>query len=465
MANRRPARTSRWAAVVLAAGKGLRMRSQTPKVLHQVCGQPMALYPVQAARDAGIRRVAAVVGHGTEAVRATLGSAVDYVEQRQQRGTGHALLQARRLLQDTTDHLLVLSGDVPLVRAETLQRLMVAHSAGKAVITFLTATGGPTEGLGRVVRDSKGQVRAIVEETDATPRQRDIPEINSGVYCFDAAWLWPNLAALKPSAPGEIYLVDLVARAAREGATVRTQPADFQEVIGVNDRVDLAQAEATLRQRIRERWMRAGVTMIDPSSTFIDAGVELGQDVLLQPFTILSGTTRIGPACVIGPGATISNSAVGARCVIGGSVLEDATVEDEVTIGPFCHLRHGAYLERGVHLGNYVEVKESRLGRGTVSGHFSYIGDAAIGRKVNVGAGTITCNYDGKRKHPTYIEDEALIGSDTMLVAPVRLGRGSKTGAGAVVTRDVPPGATVVGVPARPLVKSGSAARRRGRQA
>ncbi|MSQ26070.1 MAG: UDP-N-acetylglucosamine diphosphorylase/glucosamine-1-phosphate N-acetyltransferase [Dehalococcoidia bacterium] len=447
---------SGWAALVLAAGRGTRMRSSRHKVLHELCGAPMASHVVAAAAEAGVETIAMVVGYQAQAVREALGDGLLYVEQRQQRGTGHAVLQAKAALGRRAKHLLVMNGDVPLVRPETVRALMQAHADGNAAVTMLTVSGGAVEGLGRVRRDGHGRVSAVVEEAALTAGERTITEVNAGVYCFDAAWLWPALAKLRPSVTGEIYLTGLVRLAYGDRCpAVTVQARDASEGLGVDTRLRLAEAEQVLRGRIRRRWMLEGVTLHDPATIYIDAGVEIGQDTVVHPNTFLLGTSRIGEACEIGPGTVLRNSTLGKGCRVVASVIEDSTLEDGVDAGPFSHLRQGAYLEAGVHIGNYVEIKQSRMGKGAKSGHFSYIGDATVGRRANIGAGTITCNFDGVHKHQTVIGDDALIGSDTMLVAPVKVGRGAKTGAGAVVIRDVPAGATVVGVPARPVSSSG----------
>jgi bifunctional UDP-N-acetylglucosamine pyrophosphorylase/glucosamine-1-phosphate N-acetyltransferase len=300
------------------------------------------------------------------------------------------------------------------------------------------------------VRDAAGRVIAIVEEDQATPEQRAICELNAGVYCFDGAWLWPHLAALPVSPRGEYFLTDTVAQAVAEGRTVEAVAAEgVEEVMGVNTRVQLAMAEQALRQRVRQRLMLAGVTMMDPASVFVDATVEVGPDTVILPNCLLEGATRIGSDCVIGPGSRVVDSTIGQDCQIVNSVVEGSVIGDGVHVGPFSHLRRGAVLRSGVHVGNFAEIKNSAVGAGSHVGHFSYLGDAALGERVNVGAGTITCNYDGRRKNATTIGDDVLLGSDTLLVAPVRVGRGARTGAGAVITHDVPDGALVTGVPGR----------------
>lgn len=469
-----------WTVIVLAAGKGTRMKSKRPKVLHELCGQPMTAHVIAAAKAAGVSRIVVVVGTGAEEVRAALGTGYAYAEQLEQKGTGHAVLQARDLLPSLPSDpsplplvpggkagigvpILVLNGDLPLVTEESLRRLMKCHEEHGAVMTFLTAHNPDSEGLGRIVRDASDKAVGIIEWAQATEAQRRGTEINVGAYCFDQSWLWPALAQVKPSTSGEVYLTDLVESAHAAGRVVETVAVvGLAEAMGVDTRLRLSQAEAVMRQRIREHWMREGVTLVDPQSILIDAGAQIGQDTVIQPQTIVRGATIIGEDCVIGPWTVVADSTIGNGCKVFGSVMEGATLEDHVEVGPFSHLRPEAYLERGVHVGNYVEIKKSRLGQDTKSGHFSYIGDATIGRNVNIGAGTITCNFDGVNKLPTTIEDDVFVGCDTMLVAPVRMGARSKTGAGAVVIRDVPPDTVVVGVPAKPLSKKPEATPRAG---
>ncbi|MBI4300750.1 MAG: bifunctional UDP-N-acetylglucosamine diphosphorylase/glucosamine-1-phosphate N-acetyltransferase GlmU [Chloroflexi bacterium] len=439
-----------WVAVILAGGKGVRMRSRLPKVLHPVAGQPMVAHVVNALEGLELSRRLVVLGPQTQAVREQLGDGLSYALQPEPLGTGHALLCARDALDGKVDSLLVLAGDVPLLRAETIRALVERHVSSRAIITMLTARTQQTDGLGRVVRDGAGRVTAIVEEREATPAQRQIDEINSGIYCFQASWLWPNLAKLSKSPSGEFYLTDLVQMAVESGQGVESvEASSFQEVMGVNNRIQLAQAEAAMRQRVRERLMLSGVTIIDPLSTFIDASVEIGEDTVIYPNTTIQGRTVIGEGCRIGPGSIIIDSQIGDDCRILASVVEGSVLEEHVEMGPFCHIRPESHLGKRVHLGNFGEVKKSRLGPGVQMGHFSYIGDAQIGANVNIGAGTITCNYDGVRKNPTFIGDDAFIGSDSMLVAPLRIGARAITGAGSVVNKDVPDDMLAVGVPAR----------------
>ncbi len=456
-----------YAPVVLAAGKGTRMRSALPKVLHQLAGMPLlahvlaaldaipstsAFEPLQGTLFAHLPIV--VLGHEAGQVRQVFGDRCLYALQEEQLGTGHAVLSAKSVvnkLEPLPDIVLVCYGDTPLISSEVLAALIAEHVARKATVTFLTAIAEKPSDFGRIVRDSEGQVQAIVEMKRASEEQKRINEVNSGVYCFERRWLWAALEKLPKNPSGEYYLTDLVAVASREGRTVATVRGSFDETIGINDRVQLAEAERILRHRILERHMYAGVTIIDPATTYIDAEVEIGQDTIILPGTMITGKTRIGMACRIGPGTTIFQSTLGNECVVRNSALEEATLEDGVTIGPFSHCRPGAYLARNVRMGNFAEVKNSYIGAETDMHHFSYMGDATVGEHVNIGAGTITCNYDGVRKNRTTIGEGAFIGSDTMLVAPVTVGEHAKTGAGAVVNRDVPPWALVAGVPARLL--------------
>ncbi|PKO23051.1 MAG: UDP-N-acetylglucosamine diphosphorylase/glucosamine-1-phosphate N-acetyltransferase [Chloroflexi bacterium HGW-Chloroflexi-1] len=440
----------RLTAVILAAGQGTRMKSTTPKVLHPLAGQPLVSYAVDTAtRVTGVAPVL-VVGHGSERVRAALGDRARYVMQAEQLGTGHAVLQARELLLGQADAVLVTYADMPLLTEQTLRQMVEAHSRSASALTILTVVNEDPHGFGRVVRDAAGRVQAVVEEAVCTPEQRAIRELNAGVYCFDAIWLWENLPRVPLSPKGEYYLTDMVGLAIAQGRPVNAVLcADESELLGINTRVHLAEAEAALRSRINRYWMEAGVTLLNPATTCIDATVTIGQDTTIWPNTYLLGRTVIGSGCRIGPGSMVQDCQIGDDCAVTLSVLEHAVMEDDSNIGPFGHLRKGARLCRGAHMGNFGEMKSSTLGPGSKMGHFSYLGDAQIGANVNIGAGTITCNFDGVHKHATVIEDDVFIGSDSMLVAPVRIGQGARTGAGSVVTHDVPAGAVVYGVPAR----------------
>ena len=449
-------------AVILAAGQGTRMRSSTPKVLHSLLGQPMVWYALTAAKQVTGSKPVLVIGYGGESVRRTVGEAAQFVLQEPQLGTGHAVQQAKMLLQGNTDLILVTSADMPLLSAETLERLIRSHQAGQTSaehanpITMLTVMADDPRGFGRVIRDPNGEIEAIVEEAHATPEQLAIKELNAGAYCFNADWLWEALEQISPSPKGEYYLTDLVGIAIDQRLPVRALVVeDSSEAIGINNRVHLAEAETILRRRVNQELMLSGVTIIDPHSAYIEAGVVIGADTIIWPNTYLYGDTKIGQGCILGPNTILRDTHVGDQCQIFASVIENAFLEEKVDVGPFAHVRKGSHLARGVHMGNFGEIKNSYLGSGTKMGHFSYIGDANIGTQVNIGAGTITCNFDGQRKHPTEIGEGVFVGSDTMLVAPVKLGNGARTGAGSVVTKDVPANTLVVGMPARAIRKIG----------
>jgi bifunctional UDP-N-acetylglucosamine pyrophosphorylase/glucosamine-1-phosphate N-acetyltransferase len=441
--------------VLLAAGLGTRMKSKQPKVLHPVCGQPMLAYSLDAVRQACTEKPVVVIGHAAGAVREYVGDAARCVVQDPQLGTGHAVLQAEALLKDASDLVLVSYADMPLLRSDTLASLVEAQQHNPGPLTILTVLAPDPRGFGRVVRGADGNVQAIVEEAAATPEQLSIHELNVGAYCFRGEWLWKALHRIPVSKKGEYYLTDTVELAVKEGLPVGAiLTDDLDEIIGINTRLHLAEAEAAMRRRINTGHMLAGVTFIDPQAAYIQVGVTIGKDTVIWPGTCLEGRTTIGEGCVIGPETVVRDSIIGDHCRVFKSVVEGAWVDQDVDMGPYAHLRKGARLGRGVHLGNFGEVKDSTLGPGTKMGHFSYIGNANIGRQVNIGAGTITCNYDGELKHPTEIGDETFIGSDTMLVAPLKIGKRARTGAGAVVTRDVPDDTLVVGVPARPVKKT-----------
>jgi bifunctional UDP-N-acetylglucosamine pyrophosphorylase/glucosamine-1-phosphate N-acetyltransferase len=442
---------SELAAVILAAGQGTRLESVLPKVLHVVGGIPMVLWSVQSARALGADPIALVVGYGADQVRQVAGDAVLYAEQAQRLGTGHAALQAKALLQGRAQSVVVLYGDMPTLRAETLQRLVALHQARKPAMTMLSVLSDDSMGFGRVVRNAGGDVHAIVEEAVAPPEVLALRELNCGVYCFDADWLWRRLPDVPVTQPrGEYYLTDMVGLAVADGLPVQVLTINaVDEVQGINTRVHLAQAERILRERINERWMLEGVTLIDPASTYIEATVQIGRDTIIYPNTVLQGRTVIGQRAVLGPNTLICASRIGDDCRVLMAVVEEALMDNGSNIGPYGHLRKGAHLGEGVHMGNFGEVKDSYLAPGVKMGHFSYVGNAQVGQGTNIGAGAITCNYDGEHKHPTTIGEQVFIGSGTMLVAPVVLGRRARTGAGAVVTHDVPDDTLVYGVPAR----------------
>ncbi len=439
------------AIVILAAGQGVRMKSSLPKVLHPLAGKPLIRHVLETARQLTDQPPVVVIGHGGDQVQAVVGNDGTCVRQEQQLGTAHAVMTARSLLAGTADLVLVMNSDMPLLTARTLQSLMRAQAENRGPISMRTLLSADSRGFGRVVRDGRGMVQAIIEEAHATPEQLAIRELNAGVYCFRAEWLWQALERIPLSPKGEYYLTDTVGLAAEEGLPIEVSIVDDPaEALGINTRVHLAEAETHLRQRINRRWMLAGVTILDPATTYIEADVTIGADTVLYPNTHLRGNTTIGSHCRIGPNSILEDTRVGDHCLVLASVTEGAILEEGVSMGPYGHLRKGAHLGAGVHMGNFGEVKSSYLGPNTKMGHFSYIGDAQIGANVNIGAGTITCNFDGEHKHPTEIGDDVFIGSDTMLVAPLKIGDRARTGAGSVVTHDVPADTIVVGVPARP---------------
>jgi len=441
-------------AIILAAGQGKRMRSALPKVLHPLLGRPMISYSLEVNQRVSGTKPVIIVGHGAEAIQKALGEAAQFVVQEPQLGTGHAVQQAEAVLAGQADVVLVTFGDMPLLTEETLRRVVETQQANSGPVTMVSLIAEDPRGFGRVVRGKDGKVKAIVEEAQATPEQMAIRELNASVYCFSAGWLWGALKRVPLSPKGEYYLTDVVGIAVAEGQAVQALTLDNpEEAIGINTRVHLAEAEALLRKRVNTAWMLAGVSLVDPASTYIEPGVTIGQDTVVWPNTYLQGNTIVGEGCILGPDAVVRDTRLGNHCNVFASVLEGAILEDHVEIGPFGHLRKGAHLAEGVHMGNFGEVKNSYLGPGTKMGHFSYLGDATIGEDVNIGAGTITCNFDGEKKSPTVIGADAFIGSDTMLVAPVKLGEGARTGAGAVVTKDIPPYTLAVGMPARQIRK------------
>lgn len=449
------------AAVILAAGLGTRMKSRRPKVMHELAGRPLLGHVLAALAPLGIGRTVIVVGHGADKVREYADAywgGCEYALQEQQLGTGHALMQAASLLaNDAKTHtLLVLMGDAPLITSASLQRLLEERERSGAYVAVLTADAPNPYRYGRIVRQPYSRrVRRIIEEKDASDDELLISEINTGIYAFDAAWLWQQLPKIVPSVrTGEYYLTDLVQMAAAEASVVAVELGrpGYAETIGIDDRVKLAEAEATVQTSLRRELMLAGVTMPNPGAVYLHMDVQIGEDTVILPGTFIERDTVIGAGCEIGPNTRLRGATVGDRVRITASYVEDSVIEADVDIGPFCHLRGGTHIESHAHLGNFVEMKKTRFGAGSADGHFSYLGDTTVGRNVNIGAGSITANYDGTPvKKATVIEDGAFIGVDTMMVAPLQIGVGAHTGAGAVVRRDVPPGYTAVGVPARNL--------------
>lgn len=432
-------------AIILAAGKGTRMKSKHSKVMHQVAGLPMISHVLDAVNGAGINDCFVVIGYGGEEIRQYLGDRVKYVVQTEQLGTGHAVMQAEPFCRDDREPVLVLAGDTPLLTSEIIEQLVDAHRLEAASATVLTTKIDNPTGYGRIVREGEGKIR-IVEEKDASPGQRAIKEVNTGSYCFNSLDLFWALKNLTPqNAQGEYYLTDVLEILQNEGKSVAVSyTPDFEAVQGINDRLQLAEAEKVFQKRVCHRLMESGVTIIDPATTFIGKNVKIGRDTVVYPFTLIEGKTEIGEDGVIGPRSRIVDSVVGNRVVIDSSVVLDSCLADDVTVGPFSYLRPETRLQAGVKIGDFVEIKKSVIGEGSKVPHLSYLGDSTVGKNVNIGAGTITCNYDGINKHPTIIGDQVFIGSNTNLVAPITVGSGAKTGAGSTLTKDIPEGVLAV---------------------
>jgi bifunctional UDP-N-acetylglucosamine pyrophosphorylase/glucosamine-1-phosphate N-acetyltransferase len=433
--------------IILAAGLGTRMKSATIKILHRAAGRPIIDYVLDLASLVCDRPPIMIIGHQKESVQKAIGDRARFAVQDQQLGTGHAVLQATQALEEggiAGRRFLILSGDVPLTRAETLQTLIEQHEREQNALTLLTMKPHDPGMYGRIVRDASGAVLRIVEAKDASPEEKQIGEVNAGIYVFDGDRLFDNLRSLSTNnAQGEYYLTDLLGvlreQGHRVGAVVASDPI---EALGVNSRAELAQVEAEIQRRVVERLMKEGVTFRNPGTVVIDSSVSIGADSVVYPFVTLEGSTKIGEGCVIEPGVHLINVTVGDDVHLKtGTVAEDAVIDDDAAVGPYAHLRPGTRLGRKVKVGNFVETKKAVFGDGAKASHLSYIGDAEVGADVNIGAGTITCNYDGVNKHKTVLEDGVFIGSDTQLVAPVRVGKGAYVGAGSTITKDVPPDA------------------------
>jgi bifunctional UDP-N-acetylglucosamine pyrophosphorylase/glucosamine-1-phosphate N-acetyltransferase len=453
--------------VVLAAGKGTRMKSQVPKILHRIAGFTVIERVLQTAAALSPASITLVVGHGADEVKASLSGTkgLKFVLQEQQLGTGHALLQTAPVLRGKTGTVVLLSGDVPLLKPSTLTSLVNTHNEAGAAATVITAVMPRPFGYGRVIRTAAGKITKIVEEKDASPAQRAITEFNSGIYALDLAPLFDALDSIGTgNKQGEYYLPDLIGIYRKQKRTVATWTVErADEIRGINSRADLAGVTAMVRQQKNEELMAAGVTLIDPATTYVDANVVVGPDTVLHPFVILEGSTKIGAACEIHAGARIVNSTLGDRvCVRNHTVVTDSTVEAGAFLGPFAHIRPGSTVGEDVHIGNFVELKKATMGKGAKANHLAYLGDATIGSGTNVGAGTITCNYDGEKKHPTVIGNNVFVGSNSTLVAPVTLADGSYIAAGSAVTADVPAGALGIGR-ARQEIKDGWVAKRKER--
>ncbi len=433
-------------AIILAGGQGKRMKSSLPKVLHTVLGEPILYYVVSAVRKVSRKGIYIIVGVGADDVKKWISGKfenhnIHFVLQKQQKGTGHAVMQAAPHRGKLSQDILVMCGDTPLLTAHTLKVLMRIHKKTKAHCTLLTARFENPSGYGRVLRDSRGQVQKIIEQADATPEEKCVKEINSSTYCFNRDALFSCLKEIKPqNRQNEFYLTDVVECMLKKGFTVEAYCVDdSREVPAINARADLAVASSEMKDRVLARHMLSGVTFVDPNLTTLDICVKIGKDTVIHPYCALRGGTHIGENCEIGPSCTIKDSRIRNKAIVLHSVLTESTVGDSARVGPFAHLRPGARIGKNVRVGNFVEIKNSAIEDYSTCAHLTYIGDSHIGKHVNVGAGTITCNYDGAQKHKTVIDDGAFIGSDTVLVAPVKIGKGAYTGAGSVITKDVPP--------------------------
>lgn len=427
-------------AVILAAGKGTRMKSKLPKVLHKVGGKPMLQHVLDAADAAGAARKVVIVGHEAELVEAMVGEQAQMALQAEQLGTGHAVMQTEAVLKDFCGTVMIICGDTPLLEAAELKKFYEGHVASQAAATVLTAFMDDPAGYGRIIRDADGNVLGIVEEKDAVLEQKAIKEINTGIYCIEAPLLFGVLATLTcDNAQGEYYLTDVLAKLNVMGKKVGgVATADSDMIMGINSRRQLAEAENIMRRRILNKLMDDGVTIMDPASTFIEKGVEIGRDTVIYPYTWLEGATKIGEDCQIGPNVRLSNVRIGDTAELQFVYGHDCEVQDNVVIGPYVHLRPDTVIGNNVKIGNFVEVKNSHVGTGSKLPHLSYIGDSDIGRSVNIGCGCITVNYDGKKKHRTIIEDNAFVGCNSNMVAPVTIGAGAYIGAGSTITKDVP---------------------------
>jgi bifunctional UDP-N-acetylglucosamine pyrophosphorylase / glucosamine-1-phosphate N-acetyltransferase len=425
--------------IVLAAGQGKRMKSKLYKVLHPVCGKPMVGHVVGVLEQLGVQRKVVVVGHGAEAVKSYLGDRAEYALQEQQLGTGHAVMQTTPLLADEEGLTILVYGDTPLITTESLQKMMEMHREQGAAVTLLTALFEQPHGLGRIIRNERGHVTEIVEQKDCTPEQNAIQEINAGTYCFDNKKLFQALSKINNNnAQKEYYLTDVIGILREQGETVAAYcTPDWIESIGVNDRLALSDAERYMRERINRRHMLNGVTLVDPAATYIEADVQIGADTVIYPGTFLRGQTRIGDECIIGPNSEITDSMIANHAQIKQSVLLQCKVGDETTVGPFAYLRPGADLGPKVKIGDFVEIKNASLGEGTKVSHLSYVGDAKVGKNVNIGCGAITVNYDGYNKNLTEVEDDAFVGSNVNLIAPVKVGKGAYVVAGSTITQNV----------------------------
>jgi len=428
------------AVIIMAAGKGKRMKSSLPKVLHNLAGKPILNYVLDTVDQLEVKRKILIVGYKSDKIRELIGDKIEYVEQKEQLGTAHAVLQTKKLLSSFKGDVLILSGDVPFLTIKTLKELLKYHQANNFCCTLLSTVLKNPKGYGRIIRNKKGEIKGIIEEVDLSIDKKKITEINSGIYYFNKEKLFQTLEKItKNNKQGEYYLTDTVKILLGERLTVgNIIVKDYSEILGINNRLDLANACQKIYQKTLQDLMLQGVTVVDPNSTFIEQGVKIGQDSIIYPFTIIEKDTKIGSNCFIGPYSHLIDTDIGKGVKVWASIIESSIVKEEAKIGPYTHLRPKTVVEKGAKIGNFVEIKKSTIGEGSKASHLTYLGDTIIGKRVNVGAGTITCNYDGEKKHKTVIEDGVFIGSNNTLVAPVKLGKDSYTGAGSTITEDVP---------------------------
>ncbi len=428
------------AVIIMAAGKGKRMKSDLPKVLHNLAGKSILSYVINTVNQLEAKRKILVVGYKNDKIRELIGDKIEYTEQKEQLGTAHAVLQAKKLLSGFKGDVLILSGDVPFLSLETLKKLLKYHKDNNFYCTLLSAVFKNAKGYGRIIRNKKGEIKGIIEEVDLSPEKKKISEINSGIYCFDKEKLFEALEKITTdNKQGEYYLTDTVKILLDVGLTVgNIIIKNNSEIVGINTQLDLADASKKVYQNTLQTLMLQGVTIIDPNSIFIEQGVKIGQGSIIYPFTIIEKDTKVESNCFIGPYSHLIDADIGKRVRVWASVIENSVVKEGANIGPYAHLRPGTVIEKGAKIGNFVELKNTIMGENSKASHLTYLGDTIIGKKVNIGAGTITCNYDGEKKNKTIIEDGVFIGSNNSLVAPVKLGKNSYTGAGSTITEDVP---------------------------
>ncbi len=430
------------AVISMAAGKGKRMKSNLPKVLHNLAGKPILNYVLNTVDQLEVKRKILIIGYKSDKMKELIGDKIEYVEQKEQLGTAHAVLQTKKLLSDFKGDVLILSGDVPFLTVKTVKKLLKYHQANNFCCTLVSAILKNPKGYGRIIRDKKGDIKGIIEEVDLSADKKKIGEVNSGIYCFNKEKLFQTLKNITTdNKPKEYYLTDTVKLLLNEGLTIgNIIIKDYSEILGINNRLDLADASKNVYQKTLQDLMVQGVTIVDTNSTFIEQGVKIGQDSIIYPFTIIEKNTKIGKNCIIGPNSHLIDSNIGKGVKVWASTIEDSNIEEEAKIGPYAHLRPGTVVKKGAKIGNFVEVKKSTIGEGSKASHLTYLGDTIIGKRVNIGAGTITCNYDGEKKNKTIIEDGVFVGSNNTLVAPIKLGKDSYTGAGSTITEDVPAG-------------------------